>query len=70
MEVTLLKPCRSQISLTNTPYYHGVSCCIRRSFLCGEDSATGKNYEHRRQWVEDRLLELGQVFSIDVCAMR
>jgi REP element-mobilizing transposase RayT len=68
MDVTMPKPRRSQISLTDTPYYHCVSRCVRRSFLCGEDSATGKNYEHRRQWVEDRLLELGQVFSIDVYA--
>jgi REP element-mobilizing transposase RayT len=28
----------------------------------------GKNYQHRRQWVEDKLLELDQIFAIDVCA--
>ncbi|MEP0496148.1 MAG: transposase, partial [Paraglaciecola sp.] len=42
--------------------------CVRRSFLCGEDKVTGQNYEHRRGWVEDRLLFLGSVFSIDICA--
>jgi REP element-mobilizing transposase RayT len=36
--------------------------------LCGEDTFTGQNYEHRRGWVEERLLFLGSVFSIDICA--
>jgi len=59
---------KSQISLVDTPYYHCVSRCVRRTFLCGEDKVTGQNYEHRRGWVEDRLLFLGSVFSIDICA--
>ena len=41
---------------------------MRRAFLCGYDNATGTNYEHRRQWVEDRLLLLADVFAIDLCA--
>ena len=59
---------KSQISLADTPYYHCVSRCVRRAFLCGEDSVTGRSYEHRRQWVEDKLLSLTQVFAIEVCA--
>ena len=59
---------KQQISLEATPYYHCTSRCVRRAFLCGLDSLTGKNYEHRRQWVEDRILFLGEVFCIDVCA--
>jgi len=36
--------------------------------LCGEDKATGVSYEHRRAWVEDKLLALSQIFAIDICA--
>ncbi len=59
---------KHQVSLEVTPYYHCVSRCVRRSFLCGHDPLSGKSFEHRRQWVEDRLLFLADVFAIDVCA--
>ena len=59
---------KQQISLLDTPYYHCVSRCVRRAYLCGEDNVSGKNYEHRRGWVEDKLLSISQVFAIDVCA--
>lgn len=62
------KPRKAQISLKDTSYYHCVSRCVRRSFLCGVDSYTGKSYEHRREWVENRLHFLSSVFTIDICA--
>lgn len=61
-------PRKAQISLQDTSYYHCVSRCVRRSFLCGIDKVTKKNYEYRRQWLEDRLLQASQVFAIDICA--
>ncbi|ELI6424624.1 transposase [Aeromonas veronii] len=57
-----------QISLEDTPYYHVVSRCVRRAFLCGVDHHTGQNYEHRRQWVVDKLGQLSRVFAIGMCA--
>ena len=62
------QPRKNQISLIDTPYYHCVSRCVRGSFLCGEDTFTGQSYEHRRGWVEERLLFLASVFAIDICA--
>ena len=59
---------QDQISLEATSYYHCISRCVRRAFLCGEDSLTGQNYDHRKQWVVDRLRELTGVFAIDICA--
>ncbi|WP_320824133.1 transposase [Reinekea sp.] len=62
------KPRYSQVSLDETPYYHCVSRCVRRAFLCGIDIFSGQNYDHRRSWIENRILQLGQIFCIDICA--
>jgi putative transposase len=45
-----------------------VARCVRRAFLCGEDSRTGQSYEHRKPWIVDKLKELTGIFAIDVCA--
>jgi REP element-mobilizing transposase RayT len=59
---------KRQISLQDTPYYHCISRCVRRAFLCGEDKYTGQSFEHRRGWLEEKLLALTEVFAIKVCA--
>ena len=56
------------ISTSDTPYYHCIARCVRRAFLCGEDPITGHSFEHRRQWVIDRLAQLQRVFCIELCA--
>ena len=57
-----------QICVEETPYYHVVSRCVRRAFLCGEDSVTGFSYEHRRKWIVQRMKYLAKLFAVDVCA--
>ncbi len=48
--------------------FHCVTRCVRRAFLCGEDSVSGRNFDHRKDWLEARLIELAGIFSISVLA--
>ncbi|NRA52655.1 MAG: transposase [Gammaproteobacteria bacterium] len=58
----------SQIDLTATSFYHVINRCVRRSYLCGDDNVSGKNFDHRRQWLVDRFTTLSDVFSINIAA--
>ena len=58
----------AQVDLEVTPYYHCVSRCVRRAFLCGKDAYSGKSFEHRRNWFLERLKMAADAFAIDVCA--
>lgn len=64
----MTRPRTEQVSVADTPYYHIVTRCVRRSFLCGTDHSTGKSYEHRREWLEDRIRLLASLFGIEICA--
>jgi REP element-mobilizing transposase RayT len=62
------QPRKSIISLADTPYYHCMSRCVRRAFLCGVDHYSGSDYEHRRAWLRDKLHHTASAFAIRLCA--
>ena len=47
---------------------HTISRCVRRAWLCGEDPYSGKNFDHRREWVRDRAKMLVGHFAVEVLA--
>ncbi|MCF6287718.1 MAG: transposase [Proteobacteria bacterium] len=59
---------RDLISLEDTPYYHCYVRCVRRAFICGDDKYSGNNYDHRREWIRDKILSQTETFAIDCCA--
>ncbi len=64
-----MRSARHELLSSSEPgYYHCVSRCVRRAFLCGEDRYSGRSFSHRKQWIEDRLLELADLFAIGVYA--
>ena len=40
-------------------WYHCVSRCVRKAFLLGEGDG------NRKQWLEKRIEELGQIFAVE-----
>ncbi len=45
---------------------HVMNRTVRRCFLMGHDRLTGKNYDHRKEWMESELNHLAKCFSIDL----
>lgn len=56
------------IDAENPGYYHLISRCVRRAWLCGLDDLTGRSFEHRRGWIEQQVTTLSQVFAVELYA--
>jgi hypothetical protein len=48
--------------------YHCVQRVVRRAFLCGVDLLSGNSYDHRRDWIRDRLEALAGLFGVEIAA--
>jgi REP element-mobilizing transposase RayT len=46
--------------------FHLINRCVRRTYLCGQDRRSGKDYSHRKEWIRERLEELAGIFGIDI----
>ena len=64
----MTRPRSALISLEATPYYHCISRCVRRAWLCGHDKETGKSFDHRKPWLVERFKFLSDVFAINIAA--
>ncbi|QDV24350.1 hypothetical protein [Aureliella helgolandensis] len=47
---------------------HVMNRVVRRCFLIGVDPASGRNFDHRKRWIEDELEKSAANFGIDLIA--
>ena len=56
------------VSSADTPYYHCISRCVRRAYLCGFDRETQRHFDHRKQWLVELMHQFSNIFAIRVCS--
>ena len=47
---------------------HAMARTNRRCFLLGQDPLSGKNFDHRKRWIEEKLQLHASAFGIDLLA--
>lgn len=63
----MARPNRSEvISPDESCIVHVISRMVRRCFLLGDDPLTGKNYDYRKEWIENLLQHQAKHFGIDL----
>ena len=48
---------------------HVMNRVVRRCFLFGDDPISGKNFDHRKVWIEDQLRLQAACFGIDLLGL-
>ena len=61
-------PRKHLIETADVGVYHCINRCVRRAFLCGTDEVSWKCFDHRKQWIQDRLEFLAGELGVDVMA--
>jgi hypothetical protein len=59
---------RQLVDPNHAQMFHCTARCVRRAWLCGIDRYTNLSFEHRKHWVEDRILKLADVFACGIYA--
>lgn len=63
----MARPSRADVfSPDEIAIVHAMNRVVRRCFLLGSDPLTGKNYDHRKRWIEEQFQRLAAYFGIDL----
>ena len=49
---------------------HVMNPTVCRCFLLGDDSGSGKNFNHRKLWIDKQLIHLARHLALTCCARR
>ncbi len=49
-------------------FYHCIQRVVRRAFLCEVDPLRTQSFEHRKDWIRDRLEALAGLFGVEIAA--
>jgi hypothetical protein len=61
------RKCRGEVvDPTEVQVFHVLNRTVRRCWLFGDDPLTGNNYDHRKEWIEERLRHFAAQFGIDL----
>lgn len=61
-------PRRELVDQVQPLFYHLISRCVRRSWLCGYDNYLRRDFSHRKQWLMKRMKFLAQFFAVELHA--
>jgi hypothetical protein len=63
----MARPSRAEIFDPNeVAIAHVYNRTVRRCFLMGDDALSGKNFDHRKTWIEEWLRQFAALFGIDL----
>ena len=43
--------------------------CVGGGWLSGEETVGGTSYDHRKNWIQDRLEELAGIYAVDILSV-
>jgi hypothetical protein len=59
----------ARLARGETAFVHVMNRTVRRCFLLRTDAVTGKNYDHRKVWIYEKLIHRAKHFGL-ICSAR